>query len=98
MTALGARVSLGLIGEGDGTILRNSWRLCTAARNANYLWTGRTSQADVLPDDRYSLAGVASCMGYPPHHGQQFDNDVMSAMRRCREVARRLFYGAVDIS
>ena len=98
MTALDALVSLGLIGEGDGTILRNSWRLCTAARNANYLWTGRTSQADVLPDDRYSLAGVASCMGYPPHHGQQFDNDVMSAMRRCREVARRLFYGAVDIS
>ncbi|MCH4159396.1 MAG: bifunctional [glutamine synthetase] adenylyltransferase/[glutamine synthetase]-adenylyl-L-tyrosine phosphorylase [Bifidobacterium minimum] len=94
LTALHALTDLGLVDGSDADILANAWRLCTAARNANYLWTGRATQADILPDDRYSLAGVAVCMGYPPHHGQQFDNDVMSAMRRCRDVTKRLFYAA----
>lgn len=93
MQALDALVDAGIVSGGDREVLRAAWRTCTAARNASYLWTGRIQQADVLPDDRYSLAGIAVCLGYPPHHGQTFDNDLMSRMRRSREVVMRLFYG-----
>lgn len=94
MAALRAEEELGLIAPRDAQVLRHAWRLCTAARNGIYLWTGRVAQADIVPDDMYSLGGVAVTVGYGANQGQRFDNDVLSAMRRCRDVMERLFYGA----
>ncbi|MBW3079644.1 bifunctional [glutamine synthetase] adenylyltransferase/[glutamine synthetase]-adenylyl-L-tyrosine phosphorylase [Bifidobacterium simiiventris] len=77
----------------DAMVLRKAWRMCTAARNGNYLWSGRVSQADILPDDIYSLGGIAVYLGYDAHRGQHFENDLLSAMRKARDVTERLFYG-----
>ena len=48
-----------LISAIDAIQLRKAWTLCTAARNGSYLWSGRANQADILPDDIYSLGGIA---------------------------------------
>lgn len=82
-----------LISTEDASQLRRAWTMCTAARNGNYLWSGRATQADILPDDMYSLGGIAVYLGYGAHQGQQFDNDLLAVMRRCRDVTERLFYG-----
>lgn len=84
---------LALIDSGDAEILGHAWRTCTAARNGNYLWSGRTALADILPNDLYSLGGIAVYLGYGAHRGQYFENELLSVMRRCREAVERLFYG-----
>ena len=93
MTALNALETAELIDAKDAEALRRSWVLCTAARNANFLWSGRVLQADILPDDGQVLGGIAVCLGYPAHRGQRFVNELLAAMRRCRQVMERLFYG-----
>ena len=81
------------IDRGDAAVLRKAWRMCTAARNGNYLWSGRAAQADILPDDIYSLGGIAVYLGYDANRGQHFENDLLAVMRRSRDVTERLFYG-----
>ncbi len=70
------------IDRGDAAVLRKAWCMCTAARNGNYLWNGRVSQADILPDDMYSLGGIAVYLGYDAHRGQHFENDLLAVMRK----------------
>lgn len=82
-----------LIDAGDAVILRKAWRMCTAARNGSYLWSGRVNQADILPDDTYSLGGIAVYLGYDANRGQHFENDLLAVMRKSRDVMERLFYG-----
>lgn len=82
-----------LISAGDAVVLRKAWRMCTAARNGSYLWSGRVNQADILPDDSYSLGGVAVYLGYDANRGQHFENDLLAVMRKARDVTERLFYG-----
>ena len=82
-----------LVAPVDADVLRKAWRMCTAARNGNYLWSGRVAQADILPDDMYSLGGIAVYLGYDANSGQHFENDLLSVMRKARDVAERLFYG-----
>ena len=82
-----------LVASGDAEVLRKAWRMCTAARNGNYLWSGRVTQADIVPDDMYSLGGIAVYLGYDANSGQHFENDLLSAMRKARDVTERLFYG-----
>lgn len=94
--ALHALEQLGLIDAEDADILEQGWRACTGARNGNYLWSGRAAQADILPDDSYSLGGIAVYLGHPAHWGQQFENRMLLLMRRCREVMDRLFYDTQD--
>ena len=91
--ALAELERLGFVDPPDAAQLRHAWRLCTAARNGNYLWNGRANQADILPDDMYSLGGIAVYLGYDAHRGQRFENDLLGAMRRCRDIVERLFYG-----
>ncbi len=83
------------INSSDAAILRDTWHLATDARNANYLWSGRVNQADILPDDSFSLGGIAACMGYGSHKGEEFNNDLLSLMRKSREIMDRLFYGKI---
>lgn len=47
-------------------------------RNGSYLWSGRANQADILPDDIYSLGGIAVYLGYGAHRGQHFENDLLA--------------------
>jgi [glutamine synthetase] adenylyltransferase / [glutamine synthetase]-adenylyl-L-tyrosine phosphorylase len=82
-----------LIDAADAVILRKAWRMCTAARNGSYLWSGRANQADILPDDTYSLGGIAVYLGYDANRGQHFENDLLAMMRKSRDVMERLFYG-----
>lgn len=93
LSALSQLVALGFVDVGDAKILEAAWRLCTAVRNGNYLWSGRANQADILPDDIYTLGGIAVYLGQSAHRGQQFDNELLGVMRKCREVVERLFYG-----
>ena len=81
-----------LISVGDAIVLRKAWLMCTAARNGNYLWSGRANQADILPDDTYSLGGIAVYLGYDANRGQHFENDLLAVMRKSRDVMERLFY------
>ena len=85
-----------LISAIDAIQLRKAWTLCTAARNGSYLWSGRANQADILPDDIYSLGGIAVYLGYGAHRGQHFENDLLAVMRKCRDVCQRLFYGKTE--
>lgn len=83
----------GIISASDERSLEESWKFTTDARNANFLWQGRADQADVLPDDSYSLGGISACMNRGSHRGQEFENELLAVMRHCREVMDRLFYG-----
>lgn len=93
ITALDELERLDLIDPDDAAQLRETWRMCTAARNGSYLWHGRANQADILPDDVYSLGGIAVYLGYDAHRGQAFENDLLAVMRKARDVTERLFYG-----
>ncbi|PWG60720.1 bifunctional [glutamine synthetase] adenylyltransferase/[glutamine synthetase]-adenylyl-L-tyrosine phosphorylase [Bifidobacterium catulorum] len=93
MPALDALEKIGEISHEDAAILRQAWVMATNARNANYLWSGRANRADVLPDDTYSLGGIAAVLREPSHRGQQFENELLGVMRKCRLVMERLFYG-----
>ncbi|EFA23625.1 bifunctional [glutamine synthetase] adenylyltransferase/[glutamine synthetase]-adenylyl-L-tyrosine phosphorylase [Bifidobacterium gallicum] len=93
MQALNELEQNALIEPTDAEALRRSWTMCTAARNGNFLWSGRATQADILPDDLYSLGGIAVYLGYDANQGQRFENDILAVMRRARDVTERVFYG-----
>jgi glutamate-ammonia-ligase adenylyltransferase len=83
----------GLMSDEDARSLSEAWKFTTDARNANFLWQGRADHADVLPDDTYSLGGISACMRHGAHRGQEFENELLGAMRHCREVVDREFFG-----
>lgn len=93
MQALKALQSEHLIDGEDAQILERCWHMCSAVRNANFLWSGSMSRADVIPTDSYSLGGIATYLGYEPNQGRVFENDLLATMRQCREIMSRLFYG-----
>ncbi len=97
LTALTELTALGFISDADGAHMRDAWLLATGIRNALTLWTGRSSgpKLDVLPEDRNSLSGLGLIMDYPVHAGAQLEEDYLRAVRRCRRVVERLFYGKV---
>lgn len=92
MQALKALQSEHLIDGDDAQILERCWHMCSAVRNANFLWSGSMSRADVIPTDSYSLGGIATYLGYEPNQGRVFENDLLATMRQCREIMSRLFY------
>lgn len=92
MQALKALKELHLIEDEDANVLERCWHMCSAVRNANFLWSGSLERADVIPTDSYSLGGIATYLGYDPNQGRVFENDLMAVMRQCREVMSRLFY------
>ena len=92
MQALKALQSEHLIEDEDAKILERCWHMCSAVRNANFLWSGSMSRADVIPTDSYSLGGIATYLGYESNQGRVFENDLLATMRQCREIMSRLFY------
>ena len=92
MQALKALQYEHLIEDEDAQILERCWHMCSAVRNANFLWSGSMSRADVIPTDSYSLGGIATYLGYESNQGRVFENDLLATMRQCREIMSRLFY------
>lgn len=90
--ALNALQKEHLISDEDAHILRRCWHMCSAVRNANFLWSGSLERADVIPTDSYSLGGIATYLNYEPNQGRVFENDLLAVMRQCREIMSRLFY------
>ncbi|WP_391495863.1 bifunctional [glutamine synthetase] adenylyltransferase/[glutamine synthetase]-adenylyl-L-tyrosine phosphorylase [Gardnerella swidsinskii] len=93
MQALKALQSEHFISDEDAEVLSRCWHMCSAVRNANFLWSGSMARADVIPTDSYSLGGIATYLGYEPNQGRVFENDLLATMRQCREIMSRLFYG-----
>lgn len=92
MQALQELTRLKLVTSEQAEVLERAWRWCSAARNANYLWTGSIERADIIPTDSYSLSGMAIYLGYESNQGRQFENDLLALMRQCREIMVALFY------
>lgn len=93
MQALKALQSEHFISDEDAEVLSRCWHMCSAVRNANFLWSGSMARADIIPTDSYSLGGIATYLGYEPNQGRVFENDLLATMRQCREIMSRLFYG-----
>ncbi|KXA18445.1 [glutamate--ammonia-ligase] adenylyltransferase [Gardnerella vaginalis] len=93
MQALKALKESHLIDLEDANVLERCWHMCSAVRNANFLWSGSLERADIIPTDSYSLGGIATYLGYDPNQGRVFENDLMAVMRQCRDVMSRIFYG-----
>lgn len=87
MDALGAAVAAGLVGESDGAVLTDAWRLAGRIRNATMLVRGRPR--DSVPTDPLELAGVARLLGYPASGA--LVQDWLRAARHCRATFERLF-------
>ncbi|WP_422118404.1 bifunctional [glutamine synthetase] adenylyltransferase/[glutamine synthetase]-adenylyl-L-tyrosine phosphorylase [Gardnerella sp. DNF00550] len=92
MQALKALQSKHFISDEDAEVLSRCWHMCSAVRNANFLWSGSMARADIIPTDSYSLGGIATYLGYEPNQGRVFENDLLATMRQCREIMSRLFY------
>lgn len=91
LEALEAAASAGLIIPKEARMLRAAWIFASRARSAMTLWTNKT--ADVLPEGRRSLDGVARLMGYPPGSASVLEQDYLAVTRRARGVFERRFYG-----
>ena len=91
LPALHAATALGLVEETDAALLEAAWRLAGKIRNANVMWTGKTS--DLLPSARRDLEAVARLCGYEPDNATTFEEDYLGLTRRARAVFERLFYG-----
>jgi glutamate-ammonia-ligase adenylyltransferase len=89
--ALHAAHGLGLVDAEDAAVLDAAWRLAGKIRNANVIWTGKSS--DLLPSARGDLEAVARWCGYEPGHAAAFEEDYLGLTRRARAVFERLFYG-----
>lgn len=91
VAALHAAHALGLVDGEDASVLEAAWRLAGKIRNANVIWTGKSS--DVLPSARGDLEAVARWCGYEPGQATAFEEDYLGLTRRARAVFERLFYG-----
>ncbi|MGO4383936.1 bifunctional [glutamine synthetase] adenylyltransferase/[glutamine synthetase]-adenylyl-L-tyrosine phosphorylase [Specibacter sp. RAF43] len=91
LPALHAAREAGLVGADDADLLEAAWRLAGKIRNANVMWTGKSS--DVLPSARGDLEAVARWCGYEPGHAALFEEDYLGLTRRARAIFDRLFYG-----
>ncbi|MBU1249670.1 MAG: bifunctional [glutamine synthetase] adenylyltransferase/[glutamine synthetase]-adenylyl-L-tyrosine phosphorylase [Actinobacteria bacterium] len=92
LEALDAVVEAGLVTELDAAKLRDAWIIASRVRSALTLWLNKT--ADVLPDDRLQLEGIARLMGYPPGCASQLEEDYLRTTRLARQVFERGFYDA----
>jgi len=91
LVALDALTTLGLVVDDDGAVLRESYELCSAARNARYLVTG--SARESLPQDPWDLERTARLLGYVHRPQASLRDDYRRVTRRARGVVDRLFYG-----
>jgi glutamate-ammonia-ligase adenylyltransferase len=91
MTALEASVAVGLLDPVDGDALRESYELCSEARNARFLVTG--SERESLPTDQAEAEHVARIVGYVDRPQASLRDDYRRVTRHARQVVDRVFYG-----
>ncbi len=89
--ALDALVAVGLLEPDDGAALRESFELCSAARNARFLVTG--SERESLPMDIAEAEHVARLLGYVDRPQTMLRDDYRRITRHARQVVERVFYG-----
>jgi glutamate-ammonia-ligase adenylyltransferase len=89
--ALTAAVDGGVLDPADARVLRESWCLASALRNAGMLFRGRP--VDAVPSDHQDADGVARIIGMPPGSGGELAERYRRVARRARFVVERLFYG-----
>ncbi|MGV8857269.1 bifunctional [glutamine synthetase] adenylyltransferase/[glutamine synthetase]-adenylyl-L-tyrosine phosphorylase [Rhodoglobus sp.] len=94
LDALDAAVAEKLVIASDAARLREAWILASRARSAITLWTSKS--ADVLPNDRLQLEGIARMLEYPPGSATKLEEDYLRATRRARRVFERRFYGVAN--
>ena len=94
LEALNAARAAGLLTPVEVVRLSAAWSLASRLRNANVLWSGRTTgnKVDVLPSERDVLSGVARLMGYQPGHAGDLEQDWLRAARRARVVVEKVFF------
>lgn len=90
LRALAAAVDADLVPAEDAARLRAAWIIASRARSAMTLWTAKT--ADVLPNDRQQLEGVARLMEYPPGSASRLEQDYLRTTRIARQVFEKRFY------
>jgi len=90
LDALAAARQAGLVGERDGALLDEAWRMVSRIRNAVTLVRGRPS--DQLPQAARERRAVASIMGYPPGSSDELVNDYLRATRLAHGVVDRVFW------
>jgi [glutamine synthetase] adenylyltransferase / [glutamine synthetase]-adenylyl-L-tyrosine phosphorylase len=91
LDALAAAAAAGLLSDADAGKLRAAWIIASRARSALTLWTAKT--ADLLPEDRQQLDGVARLMEYPVGGASALEEDYLRTTRLARQVFEREFYG-----
>jgi glutamate-ammonia-ligase adenylyltransferase len=91
LKALDALVAEKLVSESDSVRLREAWIMASRVRSALTLWLNKT--ADVLPDDRMQLEGIARLMGYPAGCASRLEEDYLRCTRKARQVFERGFWG-----
>ena len=91
LQALDAARDAEVISANDALVLRASWMLASAVRNAIMLVRGMPG--DTLPLDVLELRAVAFVLGYPLDDSGRLVEDYRRTTRRARQVCERVFYG-----
>jgi glutamate-ammonia-ligase adenylyltransferase len=86
----GAR-GAGVLADDEASVLIDAWLFASRLRNAVVLWRGRA--ADVLPNERRDLEGVARLLGYPAGSAGEVEEDLRRRSRRARAVVEEIVYG-----
>lgn len=91
MLALDVLDAVGLLTPADADALRESFALCSAARNARFLVTD--SERESLPSDFAEAERVARLLGYVDRPSATLRDDYRRVTRHARQVVERVFYG-----
>ncbi len=91
MIALDVLDAIGLLEPADADALRESFALCSAARNARFLVTD--SERESLPSDVGEAERVARLLGYVDRPQATLRDDYRRLTRHARLVVERVFYG-----
>src|SRR5207344_749223 len=87
MTALDVLDAIGLLAPADADALRESFALCSAARNARFLVTD--SERESLPSDVAEAERVARMLGYVDRPQATLRDDYRRLTRHARQVVER---------
>ncbi len=85
----------GLLTDDEAAMLRESWCLASALRDASVLWRGRP--VDSLPSSLVDADAIARILGWPAASGYELNEHYLRLARKARAVTEMRFYGT-DLS
>ncbi len=95
ISTLGVMADHDLLTRQEAAMLRESWCLASALRNASVLWRGRP--VDSLPSSLVDSDAIARILGRPAGSGYDLHEDYLRVARKARAVTEMRFYGT-DLS